>query len=75
MQCNIDARGKRARLLTGLGLTTAAAGVLALRLAGVLDGPWWWWVVAALGSMGVTAILGGWAGWCGLRAMGIKTPL
>jgi hypothetical protein len=75
LECNIDARGKAVRLLSGLASLAAGLVLLSLTAAGVLDGQL---VVVAAGA----AVLGGGfaifearAGWCALRAMGIKTPL
>ncbi len=75
LECNIDARGKAVRLLSGLASLAAGLVLLSLSAAGVLDGQL---VVVAAGA----AVLGGGfaifearAGWCALRAMGIKTPL
>jgi len=72
--CNIGAKGKAARLAMGFISVVAGVVVAALLLNGVLAG-WGWWVLAgaAMGS-GVFAIYEGWAGWCALRAIGIKTP-
>jgi cyanate permease len=72
LTCNIDARGKRARLISGIVQLAAALGV-----AGV----WAWpsgsrvaWVVAAgLAVGGAFSVFEARAGWCALRAMGIKT--
>jgi hypothetical protein len=75
LECNIDARGKAVRLLSGLASLAAGLVLLSLSAAGVLDGQ----VVAVAAG---AAVLGGGfaifearAGWCALRAMGIKTPL
>jgi hypothetical protein len=75
LECNIDARGKAVRLLSGLASLAAGLVLLSLSAAGVLDGQL---VAVAAGA----AVLGGGfaifearAGWCALRAMGIKTPL
>lgn len=75
LECNIDARGKAVRLLSGLASLAAGLVLLSLTAAGVLDGQL---VAVAAGA----AVLGGGfaifearAGWCALRAMGIKTPL
>lgn len=72
--CNIDARGKRARLVCGL--LFVAAGVVILlawalpfgSLAGTIAG-----VSCLLG--GGFAIYEARAGWCALRAMGVRTPI
>ncbi len=74
MQCNIDARGKAIRLVTGL-ISVAAAAVLAVAvLAGVLQAVWWWAPVVGAAAGGVFAVFEARTGWCVLRAMGCKTP-
>ena len=74
LTCNIDSRGKRARLINGIILL-----IIGLLLAVFLAWPYGMilpWVISA-----VCVILGGFcifearAGWCALRAMGLKTPL
>ena len=74
LQCNIDSRGKAARLAGGLVLTIAA--VIAIL-------SWAWparavvpWVIclAALAG-GIFMIFEARTGWCVLRAMGFKTPV
>jgi len=73
MQCNIDARGKAVRLV--IGAIVLAAGV-------AFFGRWWiggptWTLYVGLGAAvgGAFAIIEGAAGWCALRALGIRTPL
>lgn len=72
MQCNIDARGKRIRLIAGLvtiGIGVALLLAWALPTATILA-----WVVA-LGALagGAFMIFEARSGWCALRAMGFKT--
>lgn len=75
MQCNIDAKGKAARLISGCLTLVAGLALLALWLAGVLPHRW----VAALAAVAIAGgafqIYEGWAGWCVMRAMGFKTPM
>ena len=75
MQCNIDAKGKAVRLVSGL--VTAAVGVTLLVLAGVgvLAGVWPWAVGAAALAGGAFQVYEGWCGWCVVRAMGWRTPI
>jgi len=74
MQCNIDARGQAIRLQIGL-LSLAAAAVLAvLCLTGVLGSAWWWAAVAGAAGGGAFGVFEARAGWCAVRALGIKTP-
>ena len=71
MKCNIDARGKRTRLIAGM--ITSVVGMVALI---VLD-------FEPLGAIiGFSCFAGGgfmmfegWAGWCAVRALGFKTPV
>ncbi|MAH66304.1 MAG: hypothetical protein CMJ27_07920 [Phycisphaerae bacterium] len=71
MKCNIDAKGKAVRLLSGLACLLA--GVLVLLLGGV-EGPMLFVGIALLGSGGFMTFEG-WSGWCAVRALGFKTPL
>ncbi|MGD0541387.1 MAG: hypothetical protein ABSB33_07710 [Tepidisphaeraceae bacterium] len=74
LSCNINARGKRARLISGILQLAAAVGVAGL---------WGWttgsrlaWILASLLAVGgAFAVFEARAGWCALRAMGIKTRL
>ena len=74
LQCNIDSRGKLARLVYGLVLI--AAGVVMLLAWALQGGSVLAWVVtvAALAG-GAFAVFEARAGWCVVRAMGFKTPL
>jgi hypothetical protein len=71
MQCNINAKGKAVRLLSGLGFLLAGALTFVF---GGLDG-----VPAIIGSClllgGGFMAFEGWSGWCVVRAMGFKTPV
>ncbi|MCX5661547.1 MAG: hypothetical protein NTW19_17860 [Planctomycetota bacterium] len=75
MQCNIDAKGKAARLITGL--LTFAVGLVLLGLAatGLWTGLAAWGCALALLASGAFMIFEGWSGWCVVRAMGIKTRI
>jgi hypothetical protein len=70
LTCNIDAHGKRARLQSGIVMLLVAVVVAILPL-GMFG-----WIIA-----GVCLVIGGFcifearAGWCALRAMGIRTKL
>jgi uncharacterized integral membrane protein len=75
MQCNIDAKGKAARLLAGTIMMVLALGGVVLVLLDVLPGSWGWPLVVAMGVMGAFAIYEGAAGWCALRAMGFRTRI
>jgi predicted alpha/beta hydrolase len=75
MPCNIDAKGKAARLIFGIVMVLLGALLIVLTISGTLAG-WWPWVVAAgLLGMGGLSIYEGWCGWCIMRAFGFKTPM
>ncbi len=73
VQCNIDAKGRAYRMASGV--VVGAAGVVLFLLASLqrLSGGW----VVPLGIVlvvcGAFQIYEGWAGWCALRAMGVRT--
>jgi hypothetical protein len=73
LACNIDARGKAVRLRIGLVLLVLGFAALgwALRSGG---SPQWMAAVVLLSAGGFT-LFEARAGWCALRAMGVKTPL
>jgi len=74
MTCNIDARGKAVRLIYGLLLLIAGAVLVifwAIPKGGILS----WIISLACALMGAFAIFEARAGWCVVRAMGIKTPM
>jgi hypothetical protein len=73
LACNIDQRGRRARLISGAivgicGVALTVTGVIsrskALLAAGIF-----------LDIAGAFMIFEGARGWCALRAMGVKTPM
>jgi hypothetical protein len=74
LTCNIDARGKRARLISG---------ILQLVAAVCVAGFWGWptgsriaWVFASVLMIGgAFTVFEARAGWCVLRAMGMKTRI
>lgn len=74
LRCNIDARGKLARLIWGLLLLTLGIVLLftwALRAGSIIA----WVVTVGCAAGGAFAIFEARAGWCVVRAMGIKTPI
>jgi hypothetical protein len=74
LSCNIDARGKVARLVWGILMLVAAALAAIFWAAG--SGSWVpWAVVVALGVAGAFGIFEARAGWCVVRAMGFRTPI
>jgi len=73
VQCNIDQRGRKARIISGAA--TDAVGALAI-LAGVLRNEAWFIVIGALLSVaGLFIIFEGVKGWCVARALGFKTRI
>jgi len=78
MQCNIDARGKAFRLISGVVL--AIVGLIAIGLHAFDMLPIDWSMLGlgfgvGLVLTGAFCIFEGWAGWCAVRAMGFKTRL
>ena len=71
MKCNIDARGKAIRLLSGL--CCLVAGLLTLVFGGLEGVPVI--VGACLLIGGGFMAFEGWSGWCVVRARGFKTPV
>ncbi len=75
MECNLDARGKATRLISG------SLGVLFGIILGLIfhfDVISWYllpYISAASIFGGGFAIFEGWSGWCVIRAIGIRTPL
>jgi hypothetical protein len=74
LTCNIDAKGKVARLVWGILLIVAAVGGAVWWAA---EGNSWgpWVVVGFLAASGAFAVFEARAGWCVVRAMGFKTPI
>jgi len=74
LQCNIDARGKRVRLINGI--VTTLIGVLLLFLWALPTGSAiaWGLTIACIAG-GAFMIFEARAGWCVIRAMGFKTPI
>ena len=75
LECNIDATGKAARLAGGIASVGAGALLLGVVASGAISGSFWW--LASVGALagGAFAIFEARAGWCVVRALGIKTPL
>jgi hypothetical protein len=74
MQCNIDAKGKVARLCSGI--IVLVAGILLMLMWARASGASWKWIFSGLVMAGgLFQIYEGWAGWCVMRAMGFKTPM
>jgi hypothetical protein len=74
MQCNIDAKGKVARLISGI--LVLAAGIVLMVMWARGSGVSWKWIFSGLVvAGGIFQIYEGWAGWCVMRAMGFRTPM
>lgn len=76
MQCNINARGKAVRLILGLAMLVVGLAVLSVKYFATFDAqPADWLVYVGIGCVliGVFGVFEGWAGWCVVRAMGLKT--
>lgn len=72
--CNIDARGKAVRLRIGIVLGCVGLGALALCF--FARPPTWGWSLAALCiAAAAFTLFEARAGWCAVRALGLKTPL
>jgi hypothetical protein len=74
MQCNIDNRGRTARIITGILTAGVGVGLIAAAQVGTLA-VWALW--AGLGCLagGAFSIFEGVKGWCVVRALGFKTPM
>ena len=75
VECNIDAKGKAARFLGGLGAIVGSLILAALLATNVLAVELGWYAVAGGIFGGAFAIFEARAGWCVVRAMGVRTPL
>jgi predicted lysophospholipase L1 biosynthesis ABC-type transport system permease subunit len=75
MRCNINSKGKAVRLVLGAAVMTG--GALTLVLIGLGASQEAWLIVAGIALLvaGAFAIFEGWAGWCVLRAMGVRTRI
>jgi hypothetical protein len=72
--CNIDKKGRIARLIYGLTFL-AAGGLLALGWALHSASPMRWTVAGGCAVAGAFGIFEAVRGWCVMRAIGVKTPL
>ena len=71
--CNIDQRGRKARLITGLIVDLCGVGLI---VAAALGGSTPLLVAGILASVsGLFIIFEGLRGWCVLRAFGFKTKI
>lgn len=72
--CNINQKGRLARLTYGL-ILIAMGAIVAWRWAAPGGSAARWIVVAALFVMGIFAFFEAAIGWCAMRAMGFKTRM
>jgi len=75
MQCNIDARGKAARLRMGLISLAIAAIIGGFIILDVLESEIWKSLLVVSIIVGAFTIFEARAGWCVIRAMGFKTKI
>jgi cytochrome c biogenesis protein CcdA len=73
--CNIDARGKVLRFVVGVAAVFGGFIMALLITQGILSSDIYW--VPVIGSIvgGMFSMWEARAGWCVVRAMGIKTPI
>jgi len=75
LECNLDARGKAARFVGGLAGVAFSLLLAVLLMTDLVAHDLGWFAVAGAFFGGAFAIFEARAGWCVIRAMGIKTPL
>jgi uncharacterized membrane protein YjjB (DUF3815 family) len=75
MQCNIDARGRRTRIISGLACCGAALILAAIAYFRIEIFSWVGAIAVGLLAGGLFQIFEGMKGWCVLRAVGIKTRI
>jgi uncharacterized membrane protein len=75
MECNIDQKGRLARLYTGIVAIVFGIILSLLTYLSVLPVTIGWLAVAGSIFGGAFAIFEARKGWCIVRAVGIKTPL
>ena len=75
MECNIDQKGRLARLYTGIIAIVFGIALALLTYLSVIPATLGWMAVAGSIFGGGFAIFEARKGWCIVRAIGIKTPL
>lgn len=75
MECNIDQKGRLARLYTGIFAIAVGIAIALLTYLSVIPAALGWIAVAGSVFGGAFAIFEARKGWCIVRAVGIKTPL
>ena len=74
-ECNLDAKGKAARLLGGIASIIGALVLAGLLATDTIAFGLGWYAGGGAIFGGAFAIFEARAGWCIVRAIGIKTPL
>jgi hypothetical protein len=74
LTCNIDERGRAVRRAGGLAVLIIGVTLLGL-WAVPTGGVCAWLGSCTLLAVGAFCVFEAWAGWCALRAMGMKTKL
>ena len=74
-ECNIDDRGKAARMKLGIRLIITSTILAALTYFEILPTPLGWLATAASLAGGAFTIWEARMGWCVVRAMGFKTKI
>ena len=75
MQCNIDPKGKRLRLISGLCFCIAGVVLGVLAALSVLPGRGVWVGAVICVGLGGFQVFEGLVGWCAVRAMGFRTRI
>ena len=75
MQCNIDQKGRLARLYTGIIAIVFGIALALLTYLSIVPAALGWFAVAGSIFGGAFAIFEARKGWCVVRAIGIKTPI
>ena len=73
-RCNIDATGRAVRLVSGVLILAGGLVLITMLLLSMLAGFLVWLLSVALLVGGAFQVYEGWAGWCVLRAWGVRTP-
>ena len=74
-ECNIDARGKAARMKLGIRLVILSLILATLTYFEIIPATIGWLATAASFSGGAFTIWESRKGWCVIRAMGFKTKI
>ena len=75
MECNIDARGKAARLVAGIATLVLGLAFIGNNASGFTGYEVPIPVILAVFGGAAFTIFEAWQGWCVIRAMGFKTRL